>query len=107
MSFIALEFNEELYNVIEHPHKDRELCYFIIEYFDRALSAGEFDFCNEVLKTIDVSRLDTQAMLSLTCCARWAREKIPEYERFYSVAYDEAIKKKGLDYAESLYKGLK
>lgn len=107
MNFIASKFNEELYDIIEHHHKDRDLCFFIMEFFDSALSAGEFEFCNEVLKTVDVSRLDTQAMLSLTTSARWAREKIPEYENFYKTAYSEAEKQKGTQYANDLYKGLK
>ena len=68
----ALGWLDELYALVERERTD-DAVDLLFENVDELLSAGRFDRCDEILRTIDLNRLDTHltvALLSITLAAR-------------------------------------
>lgn len=74
---------DEIYRCIEAKDIDQATD-ILFQDIDSLLSSGEFDLCNELIQTIDLSRFDTNLLVGLLSITHAAHDKLPYRKQLYT-----------------------
>lgn len=77
----ALAWLEEVY-VLVHRNEPDDAIDLLFDHVDRLLQSGEFRACDDLLKTIDAGRLDTNLMIAVLTITRSSAAQLPGRSRF-------------------------
>ena len=77
-----MEFLEEIYDLSKIGDAETATLK-IFDSFDCWLIDGKFEVCDNILKAVDVDRIDTKLMRSFLCSTFPAKDKLPSRESLY------------------------
>lgn len=74
---------EEIYKLVELQEYD-EACDILYQDMDSMFLDGEFDQCNEMLKLINLDKLDINLLVGLLSITYAAKDKLPYRDNLYN-----------------------
>jgi len=71
-----MNFLEEIYSLVA-ANNPNEAIDTLFTYIETLLANGRFDACNELLKQVNINKLDTNLMIGFLAITLKAKDKLP------------------------------
>lgn len=101
MDFDVTEFLEDLYALTAIDNSQGATDH-VFNAIDRLCHEGEFKIIDSILDNLDVSKTPSYLLRGCLCITYAAKEKLERRTKFYDVAYDAIVDRRGFPVADRL-----
>lgn len=76
---------QQIYDLVKE-NKNNKVTDIIFDTFDRLALDGKFQECDDIIKAIDIYKLNTFSIRSVLCITKAFKEKLPSRAEFFDKA---------------------